>query len=231
MRLTLFGTPGKSPSNTRAQMPTLSASIVKKGIATVRDVEEALAHQVMYGGDLPTNLLELARIREEDLTLALAEHQNLTPAPIGELPRAPEGLRRLLPGDLALRHGLYPLEEKEGALHIAVSEPLPNEVEQDLSFALGVRVIQRAAPLVRVRQAIARDYGTSLDRRTELILAKLRGDNTIAPASHPGVDLAGFPRPDSILPLAIVNDGRAVFDVPTAPPPLGYPVELPGVTV
>ena len=36
-------------------MPTLSSSIVKHNVASVRDVEEALARQAMYGGDLVTN--------------------------------------------------------------------------------------------------------------------------------------------------------------------------------
>ena len=53
-------------------MKTLGASIVQRGIATVSDVEEALARQVMYGGDLATNLLELASVREEELTELLA---------------------------------------------------------------------------------------------------------------------------------------------------------------
>jgi hypothetical protein len=109
-------------------MPTLSASIVQHQVASLRDVEEALSRQVLYGGDLATNLLELATVSEAALTRVLAETSGLKPVPGGELPRAPEAVRRLVPSELALRHGFYPLEEREGALVVAVSEPLSAEV-------------------------------------------------------------------------------------------------------
>ena len=182
-------------------MKTLGASIVQRGIATVSDVEEALARQVMYGGDLATNLLELASVREEELTELLAMSHSLRPAPSGELPVSSEGVRRLVPGDLAFRHGLYPLSEDAGALTVAVAEPLAREVEQDLSFALGVSIVQLAAPLVRIRQAVARDYLQPLDKRTARIVAKLTGQ----PASlsePPRIDLSALPRHETLPPSA-----------------------------
>ena len=39
-------------------MGKLSSAIVQRKLAPLRDVEEALAHQVLYGSDLATNLLE-----------------------------------------------------------------------------------------------------------------------------------------------------------------------------
>ena len=46
---------------------SLSSLIVQREIATIREVEEALARQVLYGGDLVTNLLEVSRLEEQDL--------------------------------------------------------------------------------------------------------------------------------------------------------------------
>ena len=166
-------------------MPSLSSSIVNQQVASVRDVEEALSRQSLYGGDLITNLLELATVSEERLSLVKAESHGLEPAPIGELPTATEQVRRLVPGDLAQRFALYPLEEREGTLIVAVAEPLPSETENDLSFSLGATLVQRVALLVRVRQAIARDYGVPLDRRSLRVLAKLGGRPDPSPSSLP----------------------------------------------
>jgi Type II secretion system (T2SS), protein E, N-terminal domain/HEAT repeats len=166
-------------------MPSLSSSIVNQQVASVRDVEEALSRQSLYGGDLITNLLELAAVSEERLSRVLAESHELEPAPVGELPVAPDYVRRLVPGDLAQRFALYPLEEREGALVVAVSEPLPSETEQDLSFSLGAVLVQKVALLVRVRQAIARDYGSPLDRRSLRVLARLSGKPDPSPSSLP----------------------------------------------
>jgi hypothetical protein len=166
-------------------MPSLSSSIVNQQVASVRDVEEALSRQALYGGDLITNLLELAAVSEERLSLVKAESHGLDPAPIGELPQASEQVRRLVPGDLAQRFALYPLEEQGGNLIVAVAEPLPSETEHDLSFSLGATLIQKVALLVRVRQAIARDYGIPLDRRSLRVLAKLSGKADPSPSSLP----------------------------------------------
>ncbi|HEY1534148.1 MAG TPA: hypothetical protein VGF76_09015, partial [Polyangiaceae bacterium] len=172
-------------------MPSLSSSIVNQQVASVRDVEEALSRQSLYGGDLLTNLLELAAVSEERLGKVLAESHDLEPAPVGELPVAPDYVRRLVPGDLAQRFALYPLEERDGMLIVAVAEPLPSETEQDLSFSLGATLVQKVALLVRVRQAIARDYGSPLDRRSLRVLARLSGKPDPSPSSLPSRPDAG----------------------------------------
>ncbi|HEX3597430.1 MAG TPA: hypothetical protein VHU80_20120, partial [Polyangiaceae bacterium] len=190
-------------------MAKLSSAIVQRKLATLRDVEEALARQVLYGGDLATNLLEQAPgMDERALTALLAETQNLPPAPAGPLPRSGADALGLLPGDLALRHGVYPLEKTGGKLIVAVSEPMKPDVEQDLAFSLGVAIVQRVAPLVRVKEAICRDYGLPLDRRSHRVLAKLEGKPDPSPSLHPapltGVpDIGSLPRPPSIPPFGM----------------------------
>src|SRR3954464_13247514 len=90
-------------------MPTLSSILVQRGAASMRAVEDAIARQVLHGGDLPTNLLELAAVREDMLTPILAESVGLEAAPIGRLPPPAASVLRLVPGELALRHGIFPL--------------------------------------------------------------------------------------------------------------------------
>jgi hypothetical protein len=178
-------------------MPTLSSNIVKREIASVHDVEEALARQSLYGGDLVTNLLELARVSEDRLTRAVAESVGLEPAPAGELPRAVERVRKLVPGDVAQRYALYPLTEAEGRLVVAVSEPLPGEVVSDLEFSLGLSLEQRAATLVRVQQAVCRDYGLDLDRRVARVLARLNGTPDPTPTMLPETTSAAPQEPEA----------------------------------
>src|SRR3954464_3125005 len=83
-------------------MPTLSSILVQRGAASMRAVEDAIARQVLHGGDLPTNLLELGAVGESALRVILAESFGLDAAPSGRL--VPEGtsVLRLIPADLAL---------------------------------------------------------------------------------------------------------------------------------
>lgn len=217
-------------------MPTLSSNIVKREVASVADVEEALARQALYGGDLATNLLELASISEERLTAVIAESLEIEAAPAGELPTIGERVRRLVPRDIAQRYALFPLEESEGRLLVAIAEPLPPEVVSDLEFSLGLPLLQRATTLVRVQQAVARDYGVELDQRAARVLARLSGKpdphpsvfpiplDSEAPAATPFVDM---PDPVALSPDAMTPDLKpgSVHTLPGAQPPTEPPPE------
>ena len=165
-------------------MPTLSSLLVERDVATLRRVEDALARQVVFGGDLATNLLEVADVDEALLVQVLAEAHGLDPAPVGEL-AAPQDIVGLVPADVALRYVLYPLERRDGALHVAVAEPLAEEVEQDLAFSLATPLRQLVAPLLRVRQALGRDYGALLERRALRVLARLDRRTDLSPSAPP----------------------------------------------
>jgi hypothetical protein len=157
---------------------SLSSLIVQREVATMRQVEEALARQVIYGGDFVTNLLEVAKVDEQAVARVLAESVDLPLAPAGELPIPQTSVRSLVPPEMAAQRALVPLVVEDGKLVVAVAEPLPRDVADQLGFALGMGLDQRAAPAVRVRQAIARVYGVPLERRMERLVARLSGTSS-----------------------------------------------------
>ena len=194
-------------------MPALSSLLIKRKVASTSDVQEALARQVRYGGDLVTNLLELCALDEPELTQSLAESFQLPPAPIGALPTSAHAVLGLVPGDVALRYGIYPMGREGDCLMVAVAEPMPMAVEDDVSSALGVRIEQHVTPLPRVRQAIARDYGLPLDSRCQAVLIRLQGTQpqSIQPEPAPAKSVLGAPDLVSL-----------------PPPPAGPPSARPG---
>jgi type II secretion system (T2SS) protein E len=191
---------------------SLSSLIVQREVATMRQVEEALARQVIYGGDLVTNLLEVARVDEAVLTELLAESMRLPAAPPGELPNPPEAVRSLVPPEIAVERTVVPLEiDASGKLVLAVAEALPLDVQEQLRFALGMTIDQRAAPAVRVQQAVSRAYGMPLERRMVRLIARLAGGVPGAGSTPPvlGSSPRGPepPRPPSAPPVVV---GRLV---------------------
>jgi hypothetical protein len=190
-------------------MPTLSTLLVQREIASARTVEEAIARQLLHGGDLATNLLEVGAASEEVVTAVLAESFGLAPAPVGTLKAKDAAVLRLIPGELAFRHSFFPLAVEGGNLVVATPEPLTAAVEEDLSFALNMGIRQLASPLVRIREAIAGYYGIPLDRRMLRLLAKLEGrpdpSPSLAPPPDPSRAERAFsplqmPRPVSVPP-------------------------------
>ncbi|WP_437514646.1 hypothetical protein [Sorangium sp. So ce1099] len=190
----------------------------------MRVVEEAIARQVLHGGDLATNVLELGAVRERELTALLAESVGLPPA-VGRLrPASPEVLRAI-PVDLAVEHRVFPLDvrtdldaaasgapQPEATLVIATAEPLAPAAAEKLSVALGVNLRQLAAPLVRIRQALAEHYGLALERRLSRLVKQLdaRAEPSPAEAVEPGPAAAAAPPPGaSPLPTSPAGTGAA----------------------
>ncbi|WP_394831831.1 hypothetical protein LVJ94_35480 [Pendulispora rubella] len=201
---------------------SLSSFVVQNEIATMRQAEEALARQVLYGGDFITNLLEVAAIDERKLTRAAAEAYGLLPAPSGELPAPERRARTMIPVDLAAHRSLYPLALSFDGdeLVLAVSEPLAPEEEEQLNFALGVPIVQRIAPLVRIRQALHREFGAPLERRLERLLLRLHGDSRAISSDLPPL-LRDAPSPEEPpAPPQRTGEHAVIPDVtlPPAPP-------------
>lgn len=185
----------------------------------MRTVEEAIARQVLHGGDLPTNLLELAAVHEDALLENLAESFHMLPAPAGALPAPDPAVLRVVPAEVAFRHGIFPLGREGHLLQIATSEPLSQAVEEDLSFSLNVSIQQRIAPLVRIRQAIAACYGIPLDRRMMRLVAKLEGRPDPSPTVAPPAPGRGNPGPPSSQMLRPVSVPPPKFGTGLPPPP------------
>ena len=93
---------------------SLSSLIVQRAAATMRQVEEALARQVIYGGDLVTNLLEVATLDEGVLAMLLGESTHLLPAPPGELHVA-DAMRAMVTADMANQRSIVPSRCATGA--------------------------------------------------------------------------------------------------------------------
>ena len=186
-------------------MTTLSSLVITRQAATIAQVDEALACQVMRGGDLGTCLLELRALREEALLPLLAEAYALPSVKPGPLPQALPSLLRMVPQAVALTYSLYPIDDVGGELHVAVVEPLPQAVEEDLAFALGAHLKQHIATSVRVRQALARDYGVPFERRYARLLALIEQRADPSPTDPPPSRFSAMPSvppgPSSVLSL------------------------------
>ena len=111
----------------------LSSLLVQRGVATIREVEEALARQVLYGGDFVTNLLEVARPDEAALLDVWAETIELPPGPVGELPLAGEALASKLGARNAVEYMYFPIEALPERLVVLVAEKV--EIERARAVA------------------------------------------------------------------------------------------------
>jgi hypothetical protein len=196
-------------------MRTLETVLEQNGLASAQQVAEAAARAALHGGDLTTSLLQVTRVDEDALTAALAETYGLPPVFPGALARAHVEAPGLVLAEIAERHCCFPLEKAPDRLILAVARPLLPEVKHEIAERVGTPVDERIAIEVRIRQAIARDYGLPLAPRHQRGIARLDGaaeqaseDSTSAVWSVPR--LSALPRPPSGPPIATLpTNGHA----------------------
>jgi HEAT repeat protein len=206
---------------------SLSSLIVQRGLATIRDVEDALARQVLYGGDLATNLLEVAAVNEADLAVVVAETFGRDAGPVKQLATPRAEVLAFVPAATAIKEGVLPIELHGTSLVVLVSEPLDADAEWRLSAEFSMPIVQRIVLAFRLRQGLSRAYRYPLERRFERLLLRLgESASTSDQQAHvvsvreslgPSAFKAPSLRPGSTPPRA--SAPAAAITSNTAPPP------------
>jgi hypothetical protein len=186
-------------------MAKLEAMLEQRGIATPREMSEAIARCQLHGGDLTTSLLQFVNADEALLSAALSECYGLAAATVGLLPAPDDAALRSLPRDVAERYCCFPLEAGPGRLVLAVAHPLEAALHDELGLTLGVVIEQRVALEVRIRQALSRFYGLPLSARNQRGISRLEGDVEAVGHETPlglwsDTQLSNLPRTPSDLP-------------------------------
>lgn len=172
----------------------MNLSLVNRGLVTSQQMEEALARQILYGGDVLLNLFELHSLDETAILVALCEEAQIHPAPSGALPPPAADAMALLSPSRAVELGVLPVALQRGALVVVVDAPLSQEAEWQLGSMAGRPVEQRLALSFRLREALGRTYGVPTPPRIERLLTRLSGGRG-ALASPPSMPPPPLPKP------------------------------------
>ena len=159
-RRPLFGADaGRGSISTLSRVPARcpSCAILKdRGVVTERQLQEAIQHQVLYGGRLGTSLYELGFITEERLQEALARAHGVP------------GLRRGPPGDPAggggagaqgrwpSKHKVFPYRCRGKTLTLLMVDPSDHAAVARIGYSLGFIVKHRGGARVPDDPAPAR---------------------------------------------------------------------------
>ena len=219
-------------------MLPLSSLLLQRGVATLAEVEAALARQTEHGDDLATNLIEVAAVDEAKLVEVVSDCEGMRAAVSGPLSEPEPAALRAVPAPIASRVPFLPQRVAGDLLVVVVAEPMPPSMEQELSFALGLRFEQTMSLRSRVLQGLASAYGLPLHRRHARIVARLDGRAdpfpSVAPpppvlqsllparlshgpvAADPSLDPKGWSRPSSTPPQAPQNLPRMLGPQPRA---------------
>ncbi len=152
-------------------MPTLGELLISDGICSPQQIEDAVRNQVILGGLLGTNLVELGFIDEETLAHYLARQHDV-PALFGErIQPSPEALD-LLPRDAVERLSVIPFEKETKRLQVLCIDPTDLSTLDEVAFVTGLRPDPIVVPEVRFWELLRRFYG--IERQLRYIALNTR---------------------------------------------------------
>jgi|GEM_PF-1184864 len=131
--------------------------LIASGHLTQEGLEEALDWQVLYGGRLGTNLLELKLVEEEQLAHALGKQKGCEVAWGADLALDPSVLS-VIPRHIADRQELVPWKLEKRRLKLLCTE-LKLQVLDELSYKLGRPCTGVVAPEFRVFNLLRAHFG------------------------------------------------------------------------
>jgi MshEN domain len=141
--------------------PRIGELLVKAGVCDPNGVRAALQNQVIFGGRIGTNLLEIGRVTEGALADALGRRHG-APALSGDLKLDPAVLA-LLRADVADRHDVVPYLLSGRRLAILVVDPSDLTMLDEVAFATSKQVHPIVVPEARLWALLRTGYG--IDRQ------------------------------------------------------------------
>jgi len=136
--------------------------LIREGHLTQDGLEEALDWQVLYGGRLGTNLLELKLVEEEQVARALGKQLSCEVA-WGEL-QPQHDVIPLLPKHVADRDEMVPWKMEKRRLKVLCTEISLEKMDQ-LGYKVGRACLPVIAPEFRIFQLLRANYGATRQMR------------------------------------------------------------------
>jgi len=139
--------------------------LIRKGLITPDQLDQAVQCQVIFGGRLGTNLLELGHLREAELNEILAQKCRVSAVRKEELEDVPPRVIQLVSREMAGRYLAVPVRLVGSNLYTAMLDPNDSAAVKLLASATGKAIQPGIALEVYLRWALDRYYGIKREAR------------------------------------------------------------------
>jgi len=165
--------------------------LVKEGAISKKQLEEGIHNQVIFGGRLGTNLVELGYLDEQTLTKWLAKKHGVPTVNWNSLNRIKPSVLKLFTKKLAKITESFPIKEEGKDLYVVMADPDNLEWIQQISFATGKKVKPLVLPEVRVFDLLTRFYNIGRELRYINLAMMYKVKEEEKPSDQPAFAAAG----------------------------------------
>ncbi len=134
-------------------------ALIKEGLITRQQLDLALQRQVVFGGKIGTNLVELRILEEDELTKFLGKYFRapyITPEMIADIP---EEVLSSIDKEIIERYKILPFKKVRTRLYSAMLDPKNLKELDEMRFLTGFDIIPYAITELRLSLALEKYYG------------------------------------------------------------------------
>ena len=192
----------------------LGQLLIGAGLITSEQLEEALKNQVIFGGRLGTNLIELEYLNERQIARLLSTKLGVPAADRDQLRGIAPELTSLIPIETVKKYQALPIRLEGKRLTIAMADPSDLKAIDELGFLSGCIIIPLVAPELLLMNAMEHYYGLKRETRFIPVAREVRNQARQKEASHES---------ESFKPAAAPFGRTAeTIDLPTLPVSMGF---------
>jgi len=152
----------------------VGSMLVKHHVITEAQLEEALRNQVIFGGKIGTNLIELGYLSADKLADFLSKNKGVPAVTTKQLEAIPADVIALLPPDVVKKHQVIPLSLEKKRLTVAMADPADLAAIDRLSFMTGMYINAVVIPELLLLMAMERYYKIRRETRYIAIAKEMR---------------------------------------------------------
>ncbi len=143
----------------------LGEAMVNAGLITGDALARALERQIIFGGRIGTNLVEMGAISEENLAKFLGRALNVPYAGPKQFENVMRDALDSVTAEQARKYTIFPLRKERSKLHLAMKDPNDFAVVDEIRFLLGTEIREYIASEIRILYALEKYYGIKRDLR------------------------------------------------------------------
>jgi len=143
----------------------LGEALIKNSIITRDQLKKALERQVIFGGRIGSNIIELGFVKEQDMLSFLSTYFKVPAVKVADLSAIDPEVIATITAEIADKYKMLPFKKDRNRLHAAMLDPRSLSTVDELRFLIGIDVVPYAITELRLLYCLEKYYGIKRDLR------------------------------------------------------------------
>jgi type IV pilus assembly protein PilB len=171
----------------RSASAGLGEVLLREEVVSLAQLDDARKEIERHGGKLGNTLAKLGYVSEQQLVSFLSKQYGVPAVSLDDI-AVPEEVIKMVPKEVAQRHGIIPVEKQGSSLIVAVSDPSNIYAMDDIKFLTGYNVEMVVAAESSIREALE-DYYHEEEQVLEDIFEGMAEEDVSILQEEQGIDI------------------------------------------